>query len=230
MTGLNETALKLFDLRDELAAKSKGNEWVRRVDLETEAAVKNIASRNPVHTWSKRLSSPSMGFWEARKDKRGAWEYKRLRDAHSMPFSLPSPEELLDPEGPKPPSTSQMGGGRPEPMSDGAFGLPPKPPNDTPDADADHKNGGSPLPDWEDWEATEKPRGYSNNASHPSFGTLWDGWEAEEQGAAPDACPKCSGTRPAGWDVCGSCQLDRSKKIRDSRAKESLEETAGGAP
>ncbi len=161
-----------------------------------------------------------MGIWEARKGERGALEYRKLRDAHSMPFSLPSPEELLDPEHPKPPSASQMGGGRPEPTSDGAFGLHPKPPNETPDTDTDHKNGGNPLPDWEDWEATEKPRGYGKNTSQPPIGTQWDAWEGEEQDTTPDRCPKCDGPKPAGWDVCGVCQLNRSKKIRDSRAQE----------
>lgn len=92
MQGLNETALKLCELHDELAANPP-SDWVRRPELEEEADKRDIASRNTVHKWCKELVK--LGYWEGKRSGRyGAWKHRKLRDPNEEPVALPTPSEL----------------------------------------------------------------------------------------------------------------------------------------
>lgn len=92
MQGLNETALELCKLHNELVG-GQGEGWVRRPDLEAEAGTRNIASRNTVHKWCKELVR--LGYWQGRRAGRyGAWEHRKLRDPNEEPVTLPTPDEL----------------------------------------------------------------------------------------------------------------------------------------
>lgn len=94
MQGLNETALELCALHDELAGEQSSS-WVRRPELETLAGKRGVASRNTVHKWCKELAR--LGYWQGRRSGRfGAWEHKKLRDPQDEPVSLPTPSELRE--------------------------------------------------------------------------------------------------------------------------------------
>lgn len=153
MTGINETARKLAELHDELVGTQPG-EWVRRPDLEKEAGARNIASRNSVHKWCKRLAQ--LGIWEGRREAGKAWEHRRIRDVVEEPIPLPTPEELEQgvPTLPTPPKT---GGGRRSSRSDGGSDGGPNPPKE------ERRDGGgdeTPPPAGDagsDWEPPVSP-------------------------------------------------------------------------
>ena len=101
MQGLNAIALQLSDLRDELAQRGSG--WVKRIDLETEAGKRRIATRNTVHKWCKQLYD--LGYWDGRHEYNGGWEYLKLRDPREEPVVLPRPEDLDRPGLPRGPNS-----------------------------------------------------------------------------------------------------------------------------
>lgn len=157
MTGLSEKAVKLAKLHDELT-KNDAQEWLRRPDLEKEAAARRIASKNVVHKWVRHLVD--IGVWEGRSEK-GTWEHRRLRDVQEEPVALPHAEDLpLLPEAPT------SAGGKQKAPNDAEDSEPPTSP--TPEHEA-RKSTEEPAPlvsGWEDWEDPEMSRDEHTDASH----------------------------------------------------------------
>lgn len=105
ISGLNDTALAIFDLHNEFADDSG---WVERIKVERAAAKRELASRNTVHVWCKRLSKE--GFLEGDLHFR-KWRHRVIRDPREEPIAIPRPEEL-ETESIALPKTSQAPDGR----------------------------------------------------------------------------------------------------------------------
>lgn len=195
MTGINETARELAELHDELVA-GQASPWLRRPDLEEEAGARDIASRNSVHKWCKRLAQ--LGVWEGRREAGKAWEHRRIRDVVEEPIPLPTPEELEEgvPTLPTPPKT---GGGRGSSRSDGASDGGPNPPK------GERRDGGvngTPLSAGDagsDWEASVSP---SETRARPSS----QGGSEGLGGVGGPTCPECGGGMAEDREVCETCQ------------------------
>lgn len=167
--GLNPRALALCELHEELASETS-NGWVKRSDLEKEARARDIASRNTVHKWCKRLAE--LGYWEGRtRDPHRAWHHRSIRDPSEEPVLLPRPEELEGPGIPVGPSSPI---GRSMSSDAGRSDGGPNPPNEEGEGHDASRDGEDVLAPFEreDWEDPETAREDGQESSHPED---WEG-------------------------------------------------------
>lgn len=195
MTGINEVARKLCELHDELVA-DRATAWLRRPDLEEAAGERDIASRNTVHKWCKRLSD--LGVWEGRREAGKAWEHRRLRDVVEEPIPLPTPEEISQgvPTLPMPPNS---GGGRRSSESDRGSDGGPNPPNEIQTEGGEGETPPSGRDSGSDWEGPVSPSETGPKPpSHGGSGGLG--------GVGGPTCPECGEPMDEGRELCEECR------------------------